>query len=224
MRLVEHPQYQSYVQAQKDEWRCRRAIAHWQACGEPIIEETFSLSWTPESARALVRSISRMFDEYNRVVWTEFPYCRQCGGQCCKASVSYVTPFDLIAQILLDQSLPELPEEIEATAEDCIYRTSGGCAWPENWKPIMCWSYYCLGRGDANLLGSLDALHDPITERLEVVIRDLLPDELHRYEQVYDEPLSTHLGEPLDLDNVLGDALFEIFLAPFNDRYAVIDV
>ena len=230
MNLTQHPQYHSYVQDWETDQRCREAVATWKASGKPIVVEEYSLSWTFERAQTFARDLSYLTQEYNRVLWERFPYCRQCGGTCCRANASQADVRDSILLALLDQSLPELPAEIEATAQDCIYRTSKGCAWPVEWKPVTCWAYYCLGQSEQwrgkpwEPIDPSDKRYNAIVERLTWTVLGFLPDALRRYEEVWGDPLDAYLRDPLDFADAVSDALFEILVAPFHDRYPVIDV
>lgn len=229
MNLTQHPQYHLYARDRETEQRCREAVAAWKASQETIVVETYSLRWTFEQAQTFARDLSYLAQEYNRILWERFPYCRQCGGTCCRVDAARVDARDSILLALLGQSLPELPTEIEASAQDCIYRTSKGCAWPEEWKPLTCWAYYCLGqsvqqgRQPWKPIDPSDERYDAIVERLRWVVLGFLPDALHRREEVWEDPLDVYVGDPLDLADAVSDALFEILVAPFHDRYPVIE-
>jgi hypothetical protein len=213
MELTQHPEYHTYVRDRETAERCQQAIAAWQASGEPFVVEEYSLGWTFAGAQALARSLSCLFQEYNRVLWERFPYCRQCGGRCCVVDASHVGLFDSIALALLDRSLPTLPERIEATAHDCIYHAANVCVLPVEWRTVKCWSFYC----------ALGERHNVIAEELAPVVLNLLPDALRRYEVISGDPLIAHLGDPVDFADAVGNALFAIFVAPFDARYPVID-
>jgi hypothetical protein len=213
MELTQHPEYDMYVRAREAERRCRQAIAAWWASGEPIVVPEYALRWTFQEAQAFVRSLACMFQAYNRVLWEQFPYCRRCGGQCCTLHATHIGTFDLMAMALLGQTTPTLPERIRATERDCIYLTATGCAWPVEWRPIKCWAFYCaLGEDNSALV-----------EELEQVILAFTPEPLRRYEVAWGDPLVAYLDDPVDLAEALNDALFEIFVAPFNDRLPVIE-
>jgi hypothetical protein len=201
--------------------RCWQAVAAWRANGEQIVAEACSLRWTYERAQAFARSLARLFHEYNHVLWERFPYCRRCVGGCCVLDATHVGTFDAIALALLDRAMPTLPGEIETTARGCIYLTAHGCAWPAEWRPIKCWSFYCLGGGWESSPSSVER-YSAVTGELERVVLGLLPDELRRYEVAYNDSLVAYLGDPLDFAEALGDALFEVFVAPFYDRYPAI--
>jgi hypothetical protein len=213
MKLTKHPEYQTYFQDKQTTRRCREAVTAWATSGESLVVETYTLRWTYEGAQAFVRSLAHLFREYNRVLWERFAYCRGCGGQCCVLDATHVAPFDAFALALLDRSLPTLPEEITASARDCIYHTVEGCAWPTEWRPIKCWSFYC-------------ALGEPtnaIAAELERVVLALLPDALRRYEEASGNRLVDHLGDPVDFAEAFSNALSAVFVVPFNHRYLMID-
>ncbi len=203
--------------------RCRRALAAWKANGEPILAEAYSLRWTPESTQGFMRSLSHLFCEYNRVLWEQFPYCRQCGGQCCLTHTAQAGVFDSIALALLGQVLPTLPEKTETAARGCIYLSKKGCVWPAEWKPMTCWAYYCPGRGLSEHSDAWSEHNGAIAAESELEVFDLLPDELRRYEQITGDSLAFYLSDPLDFAEAFHGALFEVFVAPFSDRYSVID-
>ena len=229
MKLTQHPQYRFYVQDWETDRRCREAVAAWRASGEPIVAEMCSLHWTLERAQAFARDLAYLAQVYNHVLWERLPYCRQCGGTCCRVNVAQVDVRDSILLALLGQSLPELPAEIEATAQDCIYRTAKGCVWPVEWKPLTCWVYYCLGQSDRRgsqpwePIDRADERYDAVVERLTWVVSGFLPDALRRYEEVWEDPLDVYVSDPLDLTEAIGSALFEILVAPFDELYPVID-
>ncbi len=97
------------------------------------------------------------------------------------------------------------------------------------WRPVRCWAYYCLGQSEHRKSGHwepsdpADERYHKITDSLEWVLLDFLPDALRRYEEVYGDPLEAYLCDPLDFADAFGDALFVTFVAPFADRYSVID-
>jgi hypothetical protein len=118
-----------------------------------------------------------------------------------------------MALALLGQSMPRMPRRITAAARDCIYHTIEGCAWPAEWRPSKCWSFYCA-------LGDRSSI---IAQELEGVVLGFLPDALHRYEAIWGDPLVAHLGDPVDFAQSFGHALFHVFVAPFDDRYPAMD-
>jgi hypothetical protein len=221
MRLQHHPEYIKVLQDRETVQRCRQAVAAWQAEGEPILAARYGIRWTHERALTFVRSLVRMFQAYNRVLWERFPYCRACGGGCCVLDASYVGPFDGIALALLDLPVPALPEAIATSARECVYLNRQACTWPVEWRTIKCWSFYCLGgRWDPSV--SLGEQHGVLARALKGVVLDLLPEELRRYQEVRGDPLIAHLDDPTDLAAAFRDALAEILVAPFDALYPVI--
>ena len=222
MRLSQHPEYTKYLQDQETIERCRQAVAAWRTGGEPIWADKYELCWTYERASAFVRSLVRMFQAYNRVLWEQFPYCRACGGGCCVLDASHVGPFDGIALALLDLSPPPLPEAVTARERECVYLSGQRCVLPVEWRTIKCWSFYCLGgRWDPGQ--SLGEHHGALARALKGVVSVLLPEELRRYEQVRGQTLIAHLDDPTDLAQALNDALFEILVEPLHARYPLLD-
>ncbi|MBO0789700.1 MAG: hypothetical protein J2P36_01970 [Ktedonobacteraceae bacterium] len=224
MKLTQHPEYQNvYLYDEKAFQHVHEAIIRWKANEDVIPAPDYSLHWTYESTRSFVLSLSRLFQEYNRVIWDRFHYCRQCGGQCCIAGASDARPFDLIAISLLNQSTPRLQENITAQGRECIYLSNRRCSWPSEWRPIKCWSFYCLGAGPWKADASIGELRSAIATDLQQVVRDLLPTQLQRYEAVHGISLASYLDDPLSFSDALQRALFKIFVEPFNKLYPIID-
>lgn len=169
MELTQHPEYPAYVREKDAAQHCQQAITTWKASGELISVGRYGLEWTYDKAQEFMRSLSLMLQQYNRVIWESFPYCRQCYGQCCVTGGSYVGVVDYLALALLDNPLPALPQRIEITSRDCIYRTSQGCSWPAEWKTLKCWVFYCLGpvSGQHKTSNALLHLYRLITIELE---------------------------------------------------------
>ena len=229
MQLTQHPQYQLYVWDRELGQQVQEAVATWSANREPIVAEELSLCWTFERAQGFARALSLLAREYNRVLWERFPYCGECRGQCCVVDAVQVNVFDSLVLALLGQSLPALPAEIEATASDCIYRTGRGCAWPAVWKPVKCWAYYCLGRSGSeetrywHRADASDGRYAAIADELAWVVFEFLPGSLRRYQEVWADPLDYYLADPFDFADALNDALFQVFVSPFDRCYPVID-
>jgi hypothetical protein len=229
MQLAQHPDYPAYIQDRQFDREVREVVAPWEAGPEPASADDLSRLWTFAQALKFAHQLSHLAQEYSRVLWERFPYCGQCGGQCCVVDAVQVDVFDSIMLALLGASFPTLPAEIDATARDCIYRTAKGCAWPLAWKPVKCWTYYCLGRSGSELLrywhpaDSSDARYTMIADELTRVILELMPFALREYEIIWDDPLEAYLGDPLDFTDALNHALFEVFISPFDYRYPIID-
>ncbi len=225
MKLTRHPEYAAvYLSNQTAAQRCQEAIAHWQARNDTIPVPGYAFQWTYQSARTFVRSLSHLFQEYNRVLWQTFHYCRACGGQCCVVDASDVRAFDQLAIALLERTAPVLPQQITAGERACVYLLNGRCSWPEEWRTIKCSSFYCLGIGQWSAKSSPSELRRPITDQLQQLVRTLLPSELRCYEDVHGMSLADALDDPIAFAAALHDALDEIFVGPFNERYPIIDI
>jgi hypothetical protein len=219
MKLAEHPGYGDYLKDQEIARRLREAVQLWKDSGAPLPVETYALLWSYASAQELFHSLSHLFQQYNRVLWEQFPYCRQCGGQCCGVNAAQISRVDLMALALLDKLLPELSERVDLTDRDCIYDTLGGCGWPDQWRTVKCWLFYCLGSGQWKLSDASGEGYNAITVALGRIIDEGLPDALRKYEEVHADPLTAHLVDPYDFSNVLCQAMDEILVRPIIDRY-----
>ncbi|MCP4537956.1 MAG: hypothetical protein GY832_12500 [Chloroflexi bacterium] len=230
MKLTQHSKYLILQQSREIDQRCQEAMAAWKASGEPISVEEYSLRWTLEQTQVFVRELSHLIQEYNRVLWEQFPYCRQCSGHCCRAELSPILDeFDSIALTLLGRSFPELPKEIEATDRDCIYRTARGCAWPAEWRPTRCWSFFCLGQSEhqkdeqQKQSDLARKRYDEIVDQLTWVVLDFMPEPLRMCGDVWQDPLENYISEPADFCEVLDEMVFAIWFHPFNERYPMIE-
>lgn len=192
---------------------CRDAVGIWREDGEPLIAPD-GVTWTPERARTFVQEVGALFKAYNLVLWQTFSYCRRCQGGCCVVGASQVTTFDALALALLDAPFPELAPR--AAEGDCIYLGEQGCRWPQGWRPIKCWSFYCLGSGDWEI-DAEDARYTRITEALQAVVQKRVPEFLQRKER----PLHEFLADPIAFADALGEALYDIFVAPFASGYGL---
>jgi len=222
VKLTQHPEYPDYIQTRESYKRCQQAMAAWRSKPEPIRVDEYSLLWTYADVSNFMLALARMFDEYNRVLWEEFPYCQECSGGCCCLNAAHVCDFDLLALVLLNQPLPVLTGDIYATGGDCIYLTSHGCAWPAGWRTLKCWIFYCLGGGVWNLTDTFDKRYTHITKKLTAVISRGIPEQLRVYQTISGESLGDYLSDPLDFDQVLGQAIFEILISPLDDRFHVL--
>jgi hypothetical protein len=160
--------------------------------------------------------MGRLFRKYNLVLWQTFSYCRRCQGGCCVAGASQVTVFDALALALLDEPFPDLPSR--AAAEDCIYLGAQGCRWPQTWRPIKCWSVYCLGSGDWEL-DAADVRYQEITAALGDVVRRWLPGRLRTAEADGPSPYVAFLSDPISFAESIGATLFDLFVEPFAANY-----
>ena len=211
MDVGQHPEYDLYHRDAALVAACRHAVDAWIEGGE-VIYAAGGVRWTPDRARAFVGEIGSLFRRYNLVLWQSFDYCRRCGGGCCVRGASQVTVFDALALALLAQPFPELAAR--AGGGDCIYLGAQGCRWPAQWRPIKCWSFYCLGSGDWEI-DATDARYAGITQALQDVVSEHLPHYLQGEERGGNAPLAQFLTDPIAFADALGAALFELFVAPF---------
>jgi len=220
MKLSHHSEYQTvYLAHQSVVQGCQAAVTAWRASDEALDVAEFSLQWTPATARTFVNALSHLFQRYNQVLWQDFHYCHQCGGQCCVVDASDVRPFDLIAMALLELTPPVLSERIAANPQDCIYLAGSQCTWPAAWRTIKCWSFYCLGSGPWPASAALGALYQEVTAELQTVVNTHLPDALRRYEQVRQMNFADHLVDPVDFSNTLHTACQTLLVAPLQARF-----
>ncbi|HEY4386487.1 MAG TPA: hypothetical protein VGN34_18680 [Ktedonobacteraceae bacterium] len=221
MKLTQHSEYQGvYLYNQEAFQRCQAAIAQWKEHNDIISVPAYSLQWTYASTQSFVRALSQLFHEYNRIIWEDFNYCRQCSGQCCVSGASNVRPFDLIAVALLDRTIPVLQDNITARGRECIYLSNRRCSWPDEWRTIKCWSFYCLGPGPWRANASISEMRGEIADKLQRLVRASLPEQLRIYEEVRGIVLADYLDEPLSFSNELHNALSEIFVDPLIERYS----
>lgn len=213
MDVLRHPEHGLFHRDAELVAACRDAVGEWREDGEPLVAPD-GVTWTPEGARAFVEEVGALFKAYNLVLWQTFSYCRRCQGGCCVVGASQVTTFDALALALLDAPFPELAPR--AGESDCIYLGPQGCRWPQAWRPIKCWSFYCLGSGDWEI-DAEDVRYARITEALQTVVREQLPGYLQRKEK----PLHDFLADPIAFADSLGEALYDIFVAPFASGYGL---
>lgn len=225
MKLTRHPEYQHvYVSNGDAAARCQEAVAAWKINSDTIDVPDYALQWTYESAQTFVQQLSQLFQAYNQVLWKTFHYCRECGGQCCVVDASNVRAFDLLAIALLDLQAPVLPTNITARERECIYLMNHRCSWPEAWRTIKCWSFYCLGVSPRQPDDSIGKLYIAITRELQHIVCKHLPNQLRQYEHVHGVLLTDYLDDPVRFSDKLHIALDEIFIAPLAKRYPIIDI
>lgn len=217
MKVQEHPEYGKYQRDARLVAACQEAVAQWTASGETIVAPD-GVRWTPQTARDFVGEMARLFRQYNLVLWQSFDYCRRCGGGCCVPGASQVTAFDALALALTAQPFPHLPER--AAAEACIYLGAQGCRWPQGWRPIKCWAFYCLGSGSWEIDAG-DARYAEITEALATVLARYLPATLRGAVAGEPEALRRFLTDPIAFAESLGEILFELFVAPLSSRFQI---
>jgi hypothetical protein len=185
--------------------------------------ERYGLRWRYADAQAFVNGLAHLFHVYNAVLWQHFSYCPSCGGQCCVNDASDVRLFDLLALALLGQAPPALPVDHTAGKRACIYLVNTRCAWPDSWRTIKCWSFYCLGSGPWPPDVNLGALYQAVTAQLEQVVEQWLPAPLRRYEAVEAISLAAYLEDPVEFAHQLHSAITAIFVEPFCARYPIDD-
>lgn len=220
MDLTHHPEYQTVYRYQQ--WLaqgCQAAVAAWQDSDEVLVTAELALQWTPASALIFVNEISQLFHAYNQVLWQEFHYCHQCGGQCCVVDASDVRPFDLIATALLDLAPPLLPSRLAANPHDCIYLTGAQCSWPSEWRTIKCWSFYCLGSGPWPATVTLGALHQAVMAQLQAVVDHHLPAPLRAYETNRQIHFADSLADPVLFAQTFHSACHDLLVAPLHARF-----
>jgi hypothetical protein len=243
MKRTDHPDNKHYTWLQERYVICRRALAEWKASGKEVPVEVWGLGlefepMTYDDAVVFADEMSTLIMEFNQVLWEQFPYCRQCGGQCC-AYHPTIFELDLLLLALRERELPVLPDEINATKEDCIYLTKEGCAWPPHYRPLRCWTFFCLGQDDSDRrppkMLKLKAVMDlpKIWEALNGVLDMWLPATVHYWADA-DSNLPIVLVDlpeylqglgilPIDLDEILFDALHDVFLNPLGAAFPDID-
>lgn len=225
MELAAHPEQRHYRHHQAYWPLCRTAIERWRADSLTIPVAAYNLSWTYEGAQVFAHQLADLFQAYNRVMWEHFPYCSACGGQCCVVDASDVRTFDLLAIALLGETPPVLPDRIGAGSRTCIYlATADGrpcCSWPDRWRTIKCWSFYCLGSKPLAKSADVGESYRALTAALAAVVAERLPEPLRRYEAVANEILSARLEDPVDFSNAVHRALAAIFVDPFLQCYPI---
>jgi hypothetical protein len=218
MDQPQHPGYPGYCQAVKMYAGWRAGLAAWRIAGKPVVVSRWGLSWTPESARQLVEALSLMFQAYNRVLWEQYAYCPGCLGQCCRAHAEHVGQLDLAALALLGLPLPDVTGSHPARRQ-CFYLAPTGCAWPERWRPVKCWAFYCLGPGGWELADPADQNYGAITASLESLVRQLFPPALLPGALSSGEHPADHLGNPLEFAERLENVFWDCFGEDFSTQY-----
>lgn len=225
MELTAHPEQARYRQHQAHWPFCRTAIERWRVDGSTIPVAAYDLAWTYTGAQMFVHQLAALFQAYNQVLWEHFPYCSACGGQCCVVDASDVRTFDLLALALLGETPPVLPAWLDAGRRTCIYLTSGSepprCSWPERWRTVKCWSFYCLGSKPLAKGADVGESYRTLTAALASIVEERLPQPLRRYEGVANEQLSARLEDPVDFSNTIHRALAAIFVDPFMQCYPI---
>ena len=208
MELKTHPEYERYQADGALLAAIGPALAEWLAAGEPLV--TATAVFTPAAVRQLLADLVTLLQAYNRVLWQEFDYCRQCRGGCCVVGASQVTAVDVLALTVLDEPLPHLPGQTHHDDHACIYLGVGGCTWPGRWRPLKCQIFYCLGSGDWQL-DAADERYGRLTRRLQAVVAAHWPDLLPAAEA---QPLVDGLADPLRFAAALTAVLTQELIAP----------
>jgi hypothetical protein len=205
---------------------CRDVLSRWEASGEIIEAPDLNIRWTYEGAVRFAQELSTLIQAYNHLLWhSPISYCPQCGGQCCEDFDPHVGQIDVLMTLLLGLPLPKpgrvIDDEADSSRGECVYRTSSGCVWPEQWRPAYCWSYFCPGKNRSKPIGWERLVLD-----LDTTIEAHLPAELQLWNETQGGlTLFVSYGrdqyvDPLDFAEVLEDALCEIFLFPLQERFA----
>jgi hypothetical protein len=100
MQLAQHPDYPAYIQDRQFDREVREVVAAWEAGPEPASADDLSRLWTFAQALKFAHQLSHLAQEYSRVLWERFPYCGQCGGQCCVVDAVQVDVFDSIMRFI----------------------------------------------------------------------------------------------------------------------------
>ncbi len=205
---------------------CRDVLSRWKAGGEVIEASDLDIRWTYEGAVRFAQELSTLIQAYNHLLWhSPISYCPQCGGQCCEAFDPHVGQIDVLMALLLGLPLPALNGIVDDEADnprgECVYRTFSGCAWPEQWRPAYCWSYFCPGRKRPRPVGWEELISD-----LEATLQTHLPPELQLWNEtrggltLFVSYYQDQVVDPLDFAEVFQDALCAIFLFPLQERFA----
>jgi len=213
---------------EQQEQVCRDVLSRWEASGEIIEAPDLDIRWTYEGAVRFAQELSTLIQAYNHLLWhSPISYCSQCGGQCCEDFDPHVGQIDVLMTLLLRLPLPTLDGIIDDDADssrgECVYRTSSGCAWPEQWRPAYCWSFFCPGVG---LTRPVD--WEGLVLDLEATLQAHLPPELQIWDEVYGGGSLTlfvpysqdQFIDPLDFAEALTGGLYEVFLFPLQRRFA----
>lgn len=164
MNLTQHPEHEKYLKDHDVTNAIKTALASW-------------LKEHEEEGKALktaVFQLTTLFQEYNQMMWQEFPFCQMCLGGCCVVGASEVSAMDAAALSVLDHELPVLPAQTHHSERACIYLGEQGCTWPSNWRPLKCMIFFSLGSGDWQLESS-DDRYGRLTQGLQAVLDEHLP-------------------------------------------------
>lgn len=197
MNLTQHPEYAKYLKDQDTTDAMRTALPLW-------IVENVGAGQALETA---VFQLIALFQEYNRVMWQEHPFCQMCLGGCCVVGASEVAPIDAAALAILGHVIPVLPAQTHHTERACIYLGEHGCSWPANWRPLKCMTFFSLGSGDWQL-DSSDARYSRLTEALQAILDKYLPDIMSNMLKID----TNDLADPILFNSILSHQLTKQFL------------
>ncbi len=219
MKTAHHPEYLAYRRDLRIFQQVQQAVKEWERDCRVIVATRPQMQWTYPQAQVFIQSLSSLFQDYNRILWDQFPYCDQCRGQCCGVKASAVQLVDLFALAMLGRSLPLFPDQIQATGRDCIYNAGRRCGWPVEWKTVKCWLFYCLGGGDWMLGEPVSRHYHKISHELGQLMQARLPEALRNYEIYSGDRFTEHLIDPLDLANTFCCAMQRILIDPFLNAF-----
>ncbi|NHZ72040.1 MAG: hypothetical protein GWP17_03020 [Aquificales bacterium] len=197
MNLTQHPEYKKYLSDQNETVAIQEKLTAW-------VEVNVAAGQVLKTA---VSQLSTLFQEYNRVMWQEFPFCQMCLGGCCVVGASEVTPMDAAALTVLGHRLPNLPPQTHHNERACIYLGERGCTWPANWRPLKCMTFYSLGSGDWQL-DSSDERYGRLTQALQAVFDEHLANILGKNSGID----TNELAEPIEFAATLSQRLAKQFL------------
>jgi len=200
MNLTQHPEYKKYLEDKEFTAAIQAASTLWLA-----ENETAGLALKTAVSQLIV-----LFQEYNKVMWIEHPFCQMCLGGCCVVGASEVAPIDAAALAILGYDLPVLPAQTHHNDRACIYLGERGCTWPANWRPLKCMTFFSLGSGDWNLESS-DGRYGHLEESLQAILDEYLPDILTSMLEID----TNDLVDPIQFAPLLSRQLTKQFL-PFE--------
>lgn len=202
MILSQHPEYEKYVADRAFTEAVWVELALW-------VEEHEAES---QQLKTAVSRLIALGKQYNQIMWQAFPFCRMCLGGCCVVGASEVTAMDAAALFVLEETLPELPQQTRHDERACIYLGDRGCTWPALWRPLKCMLFFSLGRGHWQLESS-DKRYDELRQALQAVLDESLPKIMGDYLIDTDE-----LAEPISFAATLAQRLAAQFLPPHLAR------
>lgn len=190
-------------------------LKRWQSEGRIIDGPDGGLSWTYQEAQRFAEELAGAMQEYNRVLWQDLPYCRQCKDHCC-GPVDWSNPdTDALMLGLLGVTPPVLYPREDESQEVCPYLTVEGCAYPTQWRPLTCSTYFCY-KTDGSGGADLDmAAYEEVKERLTDTLYLSLPDELG----MWMDEFAWSCGAPEDLSELMNEGILELLWPPLILAY-----